>query len=1184
MNTYLHTLHALRRGWQLLFLRRPWLLAMLFLLTVASLAPRRSQAQAPANDLCANAGTLVSGTTCVPTSGTLFGATADPAFDTNNDVWYQFTATSTEAFLEFSGPAYGNFFINVFESPSCPNNTATNIAFGPAFQKAFINGLIPTHHYYVRLYSANVFTAVDGTFTICLTQPYPAPANDLCTAPQTIVKSTPCVGTAGTVGGATGNPALDDNDDVWYSFVASSTQHTIEVTATTGASLFTDVYGVACPTSSSTVVHTGNSNTTMLTGLTPGTTYTVRVSNAGTQAGFLPPTDGAFTICVDNPSNAPANDECAGAIALTPGASCASTSGTLFGATQSTVAGNCGGTPDDDVWYKFVATSPNAGITTTSTGGLDLVLNLRAGSCGSTASLRCGDQSLGGAGATDSISVRNLTVGQTYFVRVYSAGNVPSTANNGTFTLCVVTPGTCASPPSLTTSNITNTTAQLDWTGGAGGVRYRVEYGPAGFAPGTGTVMNVSTNFLQVTGLTASTPYHFYVTQTCGSGLTSVRVGPQYFITLGLSGLIVNTVTNVPGGTYDYVTVTSTGVATLTGTLVVNVGMTVEAGGALVSNCQQVTGAGSFTLASGAELRICDPAGLFATGNFGPIRVTGTRSFDTDASYTYNGTVAQSTGPGLPGTVRALTLNNAAGLVLATGVDVRRELRLTNGNLNTNALPVRLLSGPSGTALIDNTGGTVNGTVQAQRYVGNTLNPGLGYRHFSAPVQGANVNQLATSGSPIVTNPLYNTATAAVRPTITPYPTVFSYDQTQVQLGSTVAEFDKGWQSPASNAASLSPMQGYTAQVSGGQTVTFSGTPTNGPQSVTGLGNSSGSQSGWHLLGNPYPSPIDWSTMTTGFSATDNLLNVGSAVYVFQTTGQYAGTYRSYQNGVGGDPLIASGQAFFVRKTALSPPGIVRLDNPNRVTTWTATNSTFNRTATDLRPQLRLALTGSPGIAPDETTVYFEAGATAAADARFDAYKLRNPGAANFYSLAGADELTINGLPLLATAEVVVPLGLSLLAPGPCVIHLDDLANFLATTGVLLRDNLLGTLTDLRQQPSYAFTAPAGNLASTTRFALVLRPNGALATHAGLQASQVTLYPNPAHQSATLLLPAVADAHTATAVLLDALGRTLWQRTLPVGPTGSSTVLDLRSLPTGVYLLRLQAGASAPVTKRLTVE
>ena len=100
----------------------------------------------------------------------------------------------------------------------------------------------------------------------------------------------------------------------------------------------------------------------------------------------------------------------------------------------------------------------------------------------------------------------------------------------------------------------------------------------------------------------------------------------------------------------------------------------------------------------------------------------------------------------------------------------------------------------------------------------------------------------------------------------------------------------------------------------------------------------------------------------------------------------------------------------------------------------------------------------------------------------------------------------------------------------------------------------------------------------------MLRPSGILATRTGLQADQVSLYPNPAHTSTTLLIPTVLQATSAVAVLLDALGRTVWQRTLPVTPTGINTELDLRPLLTGVYTLRLQAGSSAPVTKRLTVE
>ncbi|MGZ3949045.1 MAG: hypothetical protein ACXVKK_13045, partial [Flavisolibacter sp.] len=64
-------------------------------------------------------------------------------------------------------------------------------------------------------------------------------------------------------------------------------------------------------------------------------------------------------------SQAPANDNCAGAILLTSSTTCVNTPGTVTNATNSGIAANasCGGAADDDVWYKFVAPGPSATIT-----------------------------------------------------------------------------------------------------------------------------------------------------------------------------------------------------------------------------------------------------------------------------------------------------------------------------------------------------------------------------------------------------------------------------------------------------------------------------------------------------------------------------------------------------------------------------------------------------------------------------------------------------------------------------------------------------------------------------------------------------------------------------------------------------------------------------------------------------
>src|SRR5215203_4555782 len=62
----------------------------------------------------------------------------------------------------------------------------------------------------------------------------------------------------------------------------------------------------------------------------------------------------------------PSNDECGSAVTVTSYATtCGSaTAGTVSSATSSLIAANvsCGGAPDDDVWYKFVAQSNSTTI------------------------------------------------------------------------------------------------------------------------------------------------------------------------------------------------------------------------------------------------------------------------------------------------------------------------------------------------------------------------------------------------------------------------------------------------------------------------------------------------------------------------------------------------------------------------------------------------------------------------------------------------------------------------------------------------------------------------------------------------------------------------------------------------------------------------------------------------------
>ncbi|MCI3938668.1 T9SS type A sorting domain-containing protein [Chryseobacterium aahli] len=134
----------------------------------------------------------------------------------------------------------------------------------------------------------------------------------------------------------------------------------------------------------------------------------------------------------------PANDECSNATTLTvnPNASCASfNQGYTLGATDSGVTvGSCFGNPDDDVWFKFVATATTHKISLNNITSIgtdfsdDIDFQVFSGACGNLTSVLCSEPA--------SSLVTGLTVGSTYYVRVFSAAGAGS---NNSFDICVGT-------------------------------------------------------------------------------------------------------------------------------------------------------------------------------------------------------------------------------------------------------------------------------------------------------------------------------------------------------------------------------------------------------------------------------------------------------------------------------------------------------------------------------------------------------------------------------------------------------------------------------------------------------------------------------------------------------------------------------------------------------------------------
>jgi hypothetical protein len=140
------------------------------------------------------------------------------------------------------------------------------------------------------------------------------------------------------------------------------------------------------------------------------------------------------------------NDLCTGAPVLTSGTTCTNTAGTLQNATVSSPAVTTAcATAGGDVWYQFTAQTAYPVITISSivTGtNANPRIQLLHGSCGSLTSDGCVSGSSVTSLALDTrttVGGAGLTVGTTYYVRIYSNTLAP-TGSNWNFDICITNP------------------------------------------------------------------------------------------------------------------------------------------------------------------------------------------------------------------------------------------------------------------------------------------------------------------------------------------------------------------------------------------------------------------------------------------------------------------------------------------------------------------------------------------------------------------------------------------------------------------------------------------------------------------------------------------------------------------------------------------------------------------------
>ena len=432
--------------------------------------------------------------------------------------------------------------------------------------------------------------------------------------------------------------------------------------------------------------------------------------------------------------------------------------------------------------------------------------------------------------------------------------------------------------------------------------------------------------------------------------------------------------------------------------------------------------------------------------------VTNNGSFiNNDNAIVFSGNTQSLSGT-TPVSFNDITIDQGSTTTINTPGQTVNGILLCNGILNANDY-LTLLSTDTRSALIDGRGtGEVNGNVTMQKY----LPLGFGYKYLSSPFQASQVSEFSDNMK-----------------LDDPFPAFYRYDESRTT---------SGWVTYIDPAGLLEPMQGYS--VNFGTTATpiifdVTGVVSNGSISTTLYNHNNTYSKGFNLVGNPYPSPVDWDS-PVGWTR----VNVDNALYYFQasTTDEYGGTYITYLNGVSSSDsatnLIPSMQGFFVHVSDGAWPvtGSITINNDARVADLT---HPLIKSDADSRPLIRLtAEYKNDSVSADPVVIYFDEKATDKFDGQLDALKLMNTDyfVTNFYTV-GSDgtKLSISALPLILDTLYRVPLGLNINLDGPVIFKIRTLQGNLSDMKIFITDLAREINYELLPGEFYEVNLAAGN-------------------------------------------------------------------------------------------------------------
>ena len=481
--------------------------------------------------------------------------------------------------------------------------------------------------------------------------------------------------------------------------------------------------------------------------------------------------------------------------------------------------------------------------------------------------------------------------------------------------------------------------------------------------------------------------------------------------------------------------------------------------------------------------------------------------------------------------------------------------------LATNGLT--LVSTATGTARIDqlNAGSAVTGTITAERYIPAN---GRRWRFLASPVSGGTTLQWRdNAGSTSGRGTQITGATGTVDASSGNQSSAYRYNESSAVGGSNI---NAKWEAIDGSSA-LTNGRGYRVFVRGDRSISLttpnttnnattlwvSGSNPTSPVSMSVTYNAS-LGNGWNLVGNPYPSPIDWSA-STGWTKT----NVGGTIWVWNPITNSYGSFDGTTATNSVTRYLASGQAFFVQATGSSPA----LSAGESVK---VSNTPSNMFKAAERNSLRMTLV-KDATESDEAVVRFMDNKSDEFNYTDDVAKpMMNP-SVNISSYFGTDKYAIvNYMNTKSMDAKVIPLGASVAEAGTYDLNFAQVDGFDANINIYLKDNYNNTITDLRQNNKYAFTVdskPESTMDGRLELIFVNKTSSIESVLAG-RAANMTVYPNPAVDVLNVEITN-ANFKQSEVSIFSVSGVEVMNNNM----MGNKKSLDIQKLSSGVYFVRV---------------